>query len=160
MSWYCVYDATTSSAVSFTTSEPGALQSGLSYVAVSAQPDDERAWDAASLSVVTYEPAPADPAGALYEMPTNGAWRWTYAVGPHRLPAKATGVRSTQPTDAAAQGYIRANVPTADVVAAITWATGRRDSIATALAAAGIDPASNGAYTDAQAVLAFLGNCL
>lgn len=157
MPWYCVYRTADNAAVSFTSTEPDTLPDGLAYVEIACQPEIGQAWDPASKRVVEYTPAPADPTGAFYEVP---AWQWVYAVGPYRLEASAVGARSLVPTTSAAQAHIRANVSVDDLTAAISWATARRDSIATALTAAGVDPATNQTYQAAQAVLAFLGGCL
>lgn len=160
MSWYAVYAPATGLAVSFTSQEPSDLPAGLAYVVIDDQPGKGQAWDAASLAVVTYTPVPSDPSGALYELPIDGAWRWAYAVGPYRFAAKAVGIRSAQPTDVAAQAYIRANASVDDIAAAIDWATARRDSLSAALTAAGQTPAQNATYQAADAVIAFLGGCL
>lgn len=158
MAWYCVYTAATGEAVSFTSIEPDdALPAGLSWAEISHQPGYGEAWDAGSLSIVTYTPVPADPAGALYELP---GWRWWYAIGTYLLPASAPGDRSAQPADATAQAYIRANAQQADVQAAVVYAASRKDALAAALTAAGVDPATSDAYTEAVTALAFLGACL
>lgn len=161
MAWYCVYQTTTGASVSFTSDVPTDLPVGLNFVAIADQPVVGQSWDAASLSVVDYDPVPANPTGALYEEPApGGRWLWTYAIGTFRLPASANGARSAQPADAIAQAYIRANASPSDVSAAIGWAAARRDSLGLALTAAGADPATNATYQAASAVLAFLGGCL
>lgn len=158
MSWYCVYSVTTGAAVSFTSTQPDSLPVGMAYVAIDHQPGIGEAWDAQTKTVVAYVPVPASPTGAFYEEP---AWQWVYAIGASRLASKAPSTgRTAKPTDAAAQTYIRANVAAGELDGAISEAASRRDRILAALEAAGIDPATNAAYADAVAVLAFLGGCL
>lgn len=161
MAWYAVYATITGAAVSFTSEEPTELPAGLAYAAITGQPGPGQAWDRGTHAVVDYVPVPDNPAGALYEVPTDG-WQWVWAIGTSRLPARAeTNARTAEPTTLAAQQHIKANSTAGELDAALAEATARRERIVAALEAAGVaDPTQNDAYVAASAALAWLGACL